>query len=85
MAVRLTRKREFSGGHKMGSDETNKPGDVVERISQDLIFRKLLSERFDCSRCPAHKRRGSRLITQCLKHMEEFLAELTHTPKRPEK
>lgn len=69
----------------MGTNETKEPGDVVEKISQDLIFRRLLSERFDCSHCPAYKRRGSRLITQCLKHMEELMAELSHLPKKPEK
>ena len=69
----------------MSPDETKEPGDVVEKMSQDLTFRKLLSERFDCSHCPAFKRRGSRLITSCLKHMEELMAELSHLPKKPEK
>lgn len=69
----------------MGTDEAKGPGDVVERISQDDVFRKLLRERFDCSHCSLGKSRGSRLIINCLQHMEAFRAELSQLPRKSEK
>jgi hypothetical protein len=68
----------------MEPDATNKPGDVIERIAQDQILRKLLDDRFDCRHCPNFGRRG-RLITRCLQHMEELRAELGFPAKNSER
>jgi hypothetical protein len=69
----------------MGTDERKEEGDVVERICQDQILRKLLSERFNCSQCSEFKRRGGRSITRCLAHLEQLKAELSDSHKKPEK
>ena len=69
----------------MGKDEKKEEGDVVERICQDQILRKLLSERFNCSQCSEFKRRGGRSITRCLEHMEQLKAELADRQKKPDK
>jgi hypothetical protein len=62
----------------MKPDATKEPRDVIERIAQDQILRKLLNDRFDC-------RRGRQLITRCLQHMEELRAELGLLPKNSER
>ena len=69
----------------MKPDATNEPGDVIERIAQDQILRKLLNDRFDCRHCPYFRRRGRQLITQCLRHMEELRAELGLPAKKSER
>ena len=69
----------------MANDEKKDEGDVIERICHDQILRKLLSDRFDCSQCRALKRRGGRLITHCLEHLDQLKAELADPRKKPEK
>lgn len=69
----------------MGKDTTNEKEDPVDRIARDLMLRKQLNDRFDCRQCPYLRRRGRQLISHCLRHMEELRAELSLSPKKPER
>ena len=69
----------------MGRDTTKEPEDPAERIAREQMLRKLLNDRFDCCQCPYLKHRGRELISHCQRHVEELLAELSLSPKKPER
>jgi hypothetical protein len=67
----------------MGKDEKKEEDDVVERICQGQVLRKLLNDRFDCSQCTEFKGRRGRMIIRCFEHLEQLKAGLDDSPKNP--
>ncbi len=66
----------------MGADEPQEPGDLVEKISQDQVLRRLLRDRFDCNNCADFKHRGSGSISHCLQHLEQLKEEMVGPEKK---